>query len=72
MYIDSHCHITCDSLYERIDEVIEHMDQVEFAMIICTNEEEFIRAKSIKEQYPNKFKIAFGWYPGDVKDISEK
>ena len=72
MYIDSHCHITCDSLYERIDEVIEHMDQVKFAMIICTNEEEFLRAKSIKEQYPNKFKIAFGWYPGDVKDISEK
>ena len=71
MYIDSHCHITCDQLYSRKDEVINNMSQVNHAMIICTNEIELNRALQIKEQYPHKFKLAFGWFPGDVKDIDE-
>ena len=25
MYTDSHCHITCDRLYSRIDEIIENI-----------------------------------------------
>lgn len=25
--IDTHCHITCDALYERIDEVLENARQ---------------------------------------------
>ena len=53
MYIDSHCHITCDQLYSRKDEVINNMSQVNHAMIICTNEIELNRALQIKEQYEN-------------------
>lgn len=70
MYTDSHCHITCDDLYTRIDEVLDHMKHVSHAMIMCTNEEEFKRALPIKEKNP-KFKIAWGWFPGDAKEINE-
>ena len=71
MYIDSHCHITCDDLYSRIDEVLENMKNVSHAMIMCTNEEEFLRALPIKEK-DSKFKIAWGWFPGDAKEITEE
>lgn len=71
MYTDSHCHITCDDLFERIDEVIENMKDVSSCMIMCTSEEEFKRALPIKEK-DSKFKIAWGWFPGDAKEITEK
>ena len=71
MYTDSHCHITCDDLYERIDEVLQNMKDVSRAMIMCTSEEEFLRALPLKEKDP-KFKIAWGWFPEDAKDITEE
>ncbi|MDO4467048.1 MAG: TatD family hydrolase [Bacillota bacterium] len=71
MYTDSHCHITCDDLFERLDEIIENMKDVTSCMIMCTTEKEFKRALPIKEKYP-KFKIAWGWFPGDAKDITEE
>ena len=71
MYTDSHCHITEDRLYERIDEVLKNMHEVSNCMIMCTNETEFKRALALKETHPY-FKIAFGWFPQDAKDITEK
>lgn len=71
MYTDSHCHITEDRLYERIDEVLKNMYEVSNCMIMCTNETEFKRALALKETHPH-FKIAFGWFPQDAKDITEK
>ena len=71
MYTDSHCHITTDSLYERIDDVIANMKDVSSCMIMCTNEEEFLRALPIKEK-DSRFKIAFGWFPGDAKEITKE
>lgn len=70
MYTDSHCHITCDDLYTRIDEVLDNMENVSHAMIMCTNEEEFKRALPIKEK-DSKFKIAWGWFPEDAKSITQ-
>ena len=35
------------------------------------NETEFKRALALKETHPH-FKIAFGWFPQDAKDITEK
>lgn len=70
MYTDSHCHITCDDLYEREAEVLSNMASVSRAMIMCTNEEEFLRALPIKEKDP-KFKIAWGWFCDDAKDITD-
>ena len=73
MYTDSHCHITCDRLYSRIDEIIENIKikNVTSCMIMCTSPEELDRAKKIKEEYPF-FKIAFGWFPSDAKEIADK
>lgn len=70
MYTDSHCHITCDALYSKIHTVIKNMEDISHVMIMCTNEKEFQRALPIREQYP-KCKIAWGWYPGDAKDITD-
>ncbi len=70
MYTDSHCHITCDDLYKRIDEVIDHLDKVKNIMIMCTNEVEFQRALALKKEHPS-FKVAWGWYPEDAKEITE-
>ena len=41
--IDTHCHITCDALYERIDEVLENARQagIEKMLIICTDFTEY-------------------------------
>lgn len=71
MYTDSHCHITCDELWENVDEVLSRMDQIERCMIMCTNEKEFKRALALKARYPGRFQIAFGWYPGDVAQVDE-
>ena len=69
MYTDSHAHITCDALYERIDEVIENMNLVSQCMIMCTTLEEYQRAQRIKAQ-DLRFKVAFGWFPSDAKEIT--
>lgn len=71
MYTDSHCHITCDELWENIEDVLSRMDEVSRCMIVCTNEKELERALSLKEKYPGRFQIAFGWYPGDVDEVEE-
>ena len=54
MYTDSHCHITCDRLYSRIDEIIENIKakNLTSCMIMCTSPEELERAKKVKEKYP--------------------
>ena len=72
MYTDSHCHITDDSLYERIDEVMQHIQQKEVTslMVICCGEKEYRRAVELKKQYPF-IRIAFGWFPSDAKEITE-
>ena len=51
---DTHCHITCDDLFERIDDVIENAKRhhVGRMLIVCTNFKEFERAKSLKKQHP--------------------
>ncbi len=73
MFTDSHCHITDDSLFEKIDEVIQNIidKKVTSCMIMCTGKKELERALEIKKQYPF-FKIAFGWFPSDAKEITEE
>ncbi len=72
MYTDSHCHITDDSLYSRIDEIMEniHQKEVKNVLIICCGKKEYDRAVQLKQRYPF-IKIAFGWFPGDAKEIQE-
>lgn len=70
-YTDSHCHITCDELYEDIDGVIERAREagVTRMMIMCTSKEELERALPLKEKHPDLFRVAFGWFPEEAKTI---
>lgn len=70
--IDSHCHITCDELYERVDEVIANAkaNHVEKMLVICTHFNEFERAKKLQEQYAF-LDVALGFHPSDLYDFKE-
>ncbi|MCF0259124.1 MAG: TatD family hydrolase [Erysipelotrichaceae bacterium] len=74
MYTDSHCHITCDRLYGRIDEIIDHAKEAGISqmLIMCTSRKELERALFLKDQHPNLFKVAFGWFPGDARDVTKE
>ena len=71
--IDTHCHITCDALYERIDEVLENARQagIEKMLIICTDFTEYERAQQLKEREPERFDIALGFHPNDLYAFQE-
>lgn len=71
MFVDSHCHITCDEMYPQIDSVLDNMKNLDHFMIMCTNLQELERALKVKENNP-KAKVAFGYFPSDAKEITEK
>lgn len=71
--IDTHCHITCDELYSRIDEVLReakahHVDRM---LVVCTNFIEYERAVSLKEQ-GHPIDIALGFHPNDLYAFQEE
>lgn len=70
--IDTHCHITCDRLFPRIEEVITNAraHQITRMMIVCTNFIEFERAEAIQAQGVT-FDIALGFHPTDLNEVSE-
>lgn len=72
--IDTHCHITCDALYKRIDEVLENAQQagVQRMLIICTNFIEYERAQRLKDAQPHRFDIALGFHPNDLYAFHEE
>ncbi len=74
MFTDTHCHLTCDELYDRCEELLDRADQenVDLMMVMATNKEEYLRALKLKEKYPNRIKVAFGWFPGDAKEITQE
>lgn len=70
---DTHCHITCDALYGRIEEVfknaIEH--HVKRLLVVCTNFIEYERADIWKEKgYP--IDISLGFHPNDLYVFKEE
>ena len=72
MYTDSHCHITCDELYSDLEGVLSRMKDVSRVMIVCTSEEKYLRAVPIRSSDPVRFRIAFGFYPGDADEVTEE
>lgn len=74
MLTDTHCHLTCDELYDKYEELIKNAknEEVDLMMIMATNKEEYQRALEIKEKYPKMIKVAFGWFPGDAKEIKSE
>jgi TatD DNase family protein len=55
MFVDSHCHLTFDGLFERIDDVRAAMAaaNVDRAMSICTTLEEFDRVHGLAQRFDN-------------------
>ncbi|WP_075877358.1 TatD family hydrolase [Merdibacter massiliensis] len=72
-YIDSHCHITCDRLYGRVEEILQNCRQnhVSQLLVVCCKREEFDRAWQLKQQY-DFIKIAYGFYPCDTYELTEQ
>lgn len=70
--IDTHCHITCDDLYARIDEIVDNAKQhhVERMLIVCTSFIEYQRAILIKDK-EDIFDIALGFHPNDLYSFQE-
>lgn len=71
-YIDSHCHITCDRLFPRIDEIMENCKEnnVSQLLVVCCERQEALRALQLKQKYP-MIRIAYGFYPCDTYDLGE-
>ncbi|MEG2544202.1 MAG: TatD family hydrolase [Longicatena sp.] len=72
MIIDTHCHITCDELFERIDEVVEHafVNDVKRMLIVCTGFKEYERAVELKAKQ-DIFDIALGFHPNDLYSFTQ-
>ena len=71
--IDTHCHISCSRLYERIDEVMANAkaNNVNEYLVVCTDFDSFEKAKEIQKNYDN-IKIAFGFHPSDLYDFNDE
>ena len=74
MITDTHCHLTCDELYENAVPLIESaLEQgVDLMMIMCTNRKEYDRTLALKKQYPENLKVAWGFFPEDAREITEE
>lgn len=70
-YLDSHCHITSDRLYARIDEILEncHAHQVGELLVICCQHEEYLRAMQLKQQHPF-IHVAYGFSSRRAQSLS--
>ncbi len=71
MYIDSHCHLTCDALFSDLNQIVNNAGDVSGFLIMCTSEEEFLRALPLREK-DRRFKIAWGWHPQDAVTIKDE
>ena len=71
--IDTHCHITSERLYERIEEVMQNAKShsVEEMLVVCTHFKSFERAKELQKKYTG-IKIALGFHPSDLYDFKEE
>lgn len=71
--IDTHAHLTCDELYEHVDEILKRAQDagVERILCICLNQKEAERAFALKERY-DWIDIAAGFHPSDLYDLSER
>ena len=72
MVLDSHCHITCDEMYEKIDEVLKNADNLSDMLVMCTSPAELDRALELKKAHPDKIRVAFGWFPEEAKDFTQE
>ena len=65
--IDTHAHVTYESLVHRVDEVVQNAleHDVTRILVVCCNLEEAEKAIEIAEKY-DIFDCAFGYHPEDA------
>lgn len=70
--IDSHCHLTCDGLYEQVDAVLDRAAKagVERCMTIATNFEDAERAFRLSATYSGVH-AAVGIHPHEANRVEE-
>ena len=70
--IDSHAHII-DSAYESAEAIVKAAENegVDKIMIICSEFDQVAKAIELKRDNNERFDIAVGLYPGDVKDADD-
>lgn len=69
---DTHCHITDERLFSRIDEIMENAKAagVVRMLVVCVGFEEYERAEQLREKgYP--LDIAVGFHPCDLYKFNE-
>ncbi len=71
--IDSHAHITCDQLYDRIDEVINNAVEAKVAriLVVCTDFVSYERALQLHHDKIT-FDLALGFHPCDLNEFNEE
>ncbi len=70
MYIDTHCHLNYDPLYNQADAVIQKAHQAGVIKVICvgTDLESSRRAIQLAEKHPTVF-ATVGIHPHDARDL---
>jgi TatD DNase family protein len=73
MLIDSHAHLTCDTLYPQIHSLLDsaHKAEVEMIINICTCPKTLERGMQLKETYPWIYNVA-ATTPHDVEKEGEE
>lgn len=72
-WIDSHCHLTCAGLIEDFEGVVQRAEAAGVArmMIVCCRLEEAEAALAITAG-DDRFDIAAGFHPSDIRDFTEE
>lgn len=73
-YVDTHAHIMGEEFKDDFDEMMKRCDeaQIDRIMIITLKNKETRRALQFAKKNPNRFKVAMGIFPEDVKEITEQ
>ncbi len=71
-YIDSHAHIMSEEFQEDFPEIIRRIEDthIDRVMIICTQAEEARRAMEFAKTDPERYKVAYGIHPEDIRKVT--
>lgn len=71
---DTHCHLTCDDLYDRIEEVVADADEAgvrRMVTVACEEDKDFERALELNRRWRN-IHVAAGYHPHIAARIGEE
>lgn len=71
--IDTHAHVTCDDLFNHIDDITTRAKEAGLVkiLIVCTSFEEAKRALELAEK-DNLYDCAFGFHPENADEVSDE